>query len=97
MRTLTFCTIAAATMAALSSAGCEQERRAQAKTSVASAEVKTKMPEGAVSDEQLHRAADIAVRIAGTQPAPVGPQPAPSYAPAPAPTAPTDPSGVQKR
>lgn len=93
MRTPTPCALAAAaTTAALFLAGCEQERRAEAKTSVASAEVKTKMPEGAVSDEQLQRAANVAVRIAGTQPEPVGPPPAPDATtapdPAPVPSAP---------
>lgn len=55
-------------------AGCEQGgRQAEAETAVAKAVVTTEMPVGAVSDDQLQRAADTAVRIASTQPSVVAP------------------------
>lgn len=54
-------------------AGCEQGRRAEAETAVAKAVVTTEMPVGAVSEEQLQRAADTAARIASTQPQAVAP------------------------
>ncbi len=59
--------------AAILLAGCEQGRKATAETSVAKAVVTTEMPVGAVSDEQLQRAADTAARIASTQPQAVAP------------------------
>lgn len=54
-------------------AGCEEGRRAEAETAVAKAVVTTEMPVGAVSDDQLQRAADTAARIASTQPSVVAP------------------------
>jgi len=59
--------------AAILLAGCEQGRKAEAETAVAKAVVTTEMPVGAVSDDQLQRAADTAVRIASTQPQAVAP------------------------
>jgi hypothetical protein len=48
-------------------AGCRGERQATGMTTVASAEVKTPMPNRAVSDQQLQRASDQAAQLARTQ------------------------------
>lgn len=51
--------------------GCQGERTVTAKTSVARVEINTKMPRGALSDQQLQAAADEAAHLASTQTVPL--------------------------
>ena len=57
-RTISTALLALAMTAGLSA--CNNERTAEAETSVAEAEVSTTMPEAAVSDAQLEAAANVA-------------------------------------
>ena len=58
--------------------GCDSERQAEADTPVSEAEVRTDLPESAVSDEQLQTSANIAADMAATPPPEVIPVPVPA-------------------
>lgn len=68
--------VGSASLIALGGCG-EGERAAEADTPVSEAEVRTELPEGAVSDEQLQTAADAAANMAASPTPEVIPVPVP--------------------